>query len=425
MSSTCRQKVVHVVPEMSPAGGPAGYAFRLKCALEAYPSKNFNVTFLESTGERGQYVSTLRRGMWLVEALANNRVRGNPAITAISKRIVSFDASFRQRFQPEVCRISALVDAFVSYCPPPDIHDDILQDADLVIFHAVLAASSYLRRRGRNGPRVAVMPHSPTPITGEVACFMNPEARPEELDLDPRFRRLLKEEYRLYSLADRIVVPCSAALEAYRSISPAWAEVFNGSKLATCYTGTPPPPIHADKAIWRQRLGIKDGQLLAVYVGRYHFHKGYDFLAPVMRGVNRLIPDKIVLACAGGPASESDGGIVHVGYTDDVGGLMSAADFVVVPCRYAYFDLAALECCALGRPMLITDVGGHRELGQMVPAIRTVSPTIDALVDGFVEIASDADLERRGSAIFEAYGRLFTPQAFAKNHVNLYQNLLA
>jgi glycosyltransferase involved in cell wall biosynthesis len=356
--------------------------------------------------------------------MANNRVRCNPVIAAVSKLLVRIDASCHQRFKPESCRISGLVDAFVSYCPPPDLDEENLRHADLVIFHALLSASSYLRRRRRNGPRVAVMPHSPTPITGEMACFFNPETRPDELASDQRFRSLLKEEYRLYSLADRIVAPCSAALDAYRSISPAWAEVFDDSRLATCYTGTPPPAIHAGKEIWRQRLGIKDGQLLAVYVGRYHFHKGYDLLAPVMREVNRQLPGRITLACAGGETVESTDGIVHVGFTNDVGGLMSAADFVVVPCRYAYFDLSALECCALGRPMLITDVGGHRELGQMVPAMRTVAPTIDALVGGFIEMANDADIEIRGKAILEAYNRLFTPQAFAGNHIRLYQKLL-
>jgi len=318
-----------------------------------------------------------------------------------------------------------MVDAFVEYCAPPNWNRSGLRDADVVIFHAILAASEALRRRGRKGPIIAVMPHSPTPISAEVAGLAGANALLPELARDSRYRSLLREELRLYRKADIIVAPCSSAFEAYRSLGGAWAQALHESRIATCWTGTPPPPVLADRAAWRRRLGIREGSLLAAYVGRYHIHKGFDLLEPVMKEVNRRIPGRITLVCAGGPApKENSDGIHHVGFTNDVGGLVSAADFVVVPCRYAYFDLSALECCALGRPMLMTRVGGHRDLAEMVPAIRAVDASVEALVQGFLAMANDPAREERGREIRLAYEEFFSPRAFAQNHLRLYREIL-
>jgi glycosyltransferase involved in cell wall biosynthesis len=421
-----KRRIVHVVPKLNPAGGPAGYAYRLKTALAAQDNGDFEVEFLESPGLRNNYRMNLEKYLWFIEARARTNGNSSEFVRKAANRALAAITGLEQRLRPDKATEWANVDAYTCYCAPPDLNRAEFQNADLVIFHAVLAASVSLRSRHRKTPMVAVMPHSPTPIVAEMACHVSQDILLDEVAADRRFIGLLAEELRLYGMADVIVAPCSAALDGYRSLGGRWAETFADSRIATCLTGTGPPPVRSDKTTWRQRLGVGDTELLAAYVGRYHVHKGFDVLGAVMKELNRRMPGKFTLACAGGfESKEKVDGIVHVGFTDDAGGLMSAADFVVIPCRYAYFDIGALECCALGRPLLLTRVGGHRELARLIPAIKAVDFGVEALVQGFIELSNDSNRAQRGVEIGLAYEKLFSPRAFARNHLQLYEEILA
>jgi glycosyltransferase involved in cell wall biosynthesis len=424
MNRLKKPKVVHVVPKLGMGGGPAGYGNRLKQALEAQDQDEFDVFFYESTNSMGRYECALTRHFWRIEEIAEGRLKHKKVVTRSASIIIDWHKRLRRFHQKEYLPLATNINSFSRYCSPPDPQLSILANADLIIFHAVLAASTFLRNRKLRKQRVVVMPHSPTPTTAEIAEIIKPSVELSGLVDDPLFKGMLEEERRIYSLADMLVAPCDAALDSYRVLSPNWSKVVHSSRVAKCITGTPPPAIKDGRSEWRNRLNVNDNQILAVYIGRYHPHKGYDLLEPAINLVRQNLSIDLVLACAGGHNGSDNDVVRHVGYTDDPGGLMAAADMVVFPNRHAYFDLGVLECFSLGKPVLMTDVGGHRDLVSMVPGIRAVKPTISDIALGITEIVKANDFQFADQNIISAYEKFFSPRVFAINHYQLYKELL-
>jgi glycosyltransferase involved in cell wall biosynthesis len=195
--------------------------------------------------------------------------------------------------------------------------------------------------------------------------------------------------------------------------------------VVKCITGTPPPAVKAGRKEWRKRLNVDDTQILAVYIGRYHPHKGYDLLEPAVNLVRQNLSVDLVLACAGGQSDSGNDVVRHVGFTEDPGGLMAAADLVIFPNRHAYFDLGVLECFSLGTPIVMTDVGGHQDLARMAPGIHAVKPTSESIASGITEIVKQLNFGVLNQGTKVAYEKFFTPRAFAMNHYQLYKELLA
>ena len=425
MQRAKKPKVVHVVPKMGAGGGPAGYAYRLKQALESNDCDEYSVSFYESTCAKGLYEHALNRHLWRIEDIAYGRISCGNFFPRSANVLIDYHKRVRRLRDTRCDFLATNLNSFVSYCAPPDPALPILADADLIIFHAVLAASSLLRGKKLRSQRVAIMPHSPTPTTAEIAEIVQPSIDPYTLVNDPLFKGMLDEERRIYSLADYLVAPCDSALDSYRAMSSAWSKVVDSSRVVKCVTGTPPPVVKAGRHEWRKRLSVDETQILAVYIGRYHPHKGYDLLEPAINLARRNLSIDLVLACAGGHCGSGDDVIRHVGFTDDPGGLMAAADLVIFPNRHAYFDLGVLECFSLGKPCVMTDVGGHRDLVRMVPGVRAVSPTSAGIAFGISEIVKEHGFGFFDQGSKSAYEKLFSPKVFAMNHHQLYSELLA
>ncbi|WP_234347898.1 glycosyltransferase [Streptomyces specialis] len=105
---------------------------------------------------------------------------------------------------------------------------------------------------------------------------------------------------------------------------------------------------------------------LVVCVGRLCPQKGQDLLLRAWPAVAAAVPgarlalvgdgpDRRALRLAAGPD------VLFAGHTDDVQPWYAAADVVVLPSRWEGMALAPLEAMAVGRPVVVTDVGGARE----------------------------------------------------------------
>jgi len=124
----------------------------------------------------------------------------------------------------------------------------------------------------------------------------------------------------------------------------------------------------------RENLGVlNDDYQLVVAAGRLSYEKGFDTLLDAWA----LLPEKIrktsILCVAGeGPentllqemvikldVSES---VVFMGQSDDMPGLLSAADIFVAPSRRESFGLSIAEAMAVGCCVVSTKVGGIPEL---------------------------------------------------------------
>ena len=137
-----------------------------------------------------------------------------------------------------------------------------------------------------------------------------------------------------------------------------------------------------------------------LYVGRLSPEKGLDLLLDALRAAGDP-PFKIV---GGGPLLERLEarahaiGLVGTEFTghvssDDVGGLLAGARFVVVPSLWEEVaGLAALEAMAAGRALLVADSGGLPELVRDGEGLSFPAGDAQALADGITRLLGDAEL---------------------------------
>jgi len=154
----------------------------------------------------------------------------------------------------------------------------------------------------------------------------------------------------------------------------------------------------------RREWGIGE-RPLAAYVGRLGEEKGVDTLLAAWRelyGCGRAVD--LVIAGDGELrgmverflAEPAAAGVRMLGFTDDVRGVLSAADLLVMPSHWEGFGLAAAEAMAAGLPVVATDVPGLREVVADGQTGLLVSPgEAAAVADAVMQLADDPAMRRR------------------------------
>jgi glycosyltransferase involved in cell wall biosynthesis len=118
--------------------------------------------------------------------------------------------------------------------------------------------------------------------------------------------------------------------------------------------------------------GGPEGQLSLACVGRLEVHqKGQDLLMRVL-GLRHWRARNVRLTLAGTGMNERSlrhmadtlklTNVNFAGFVDDVEKLWSSHHTLVLPSRYEGMPLALVEAMLCGRPGIVTDVAGHREL---------------------------------------------------------------
>ena len=152
----------------------------------------------------------------------------------------------------------------------------------------------------------------------------------------------------------------------------------------------------------RRQIGIDDGGLLFVYVGRIAPIKRLDVLLSAV-GMARRDGADIGLAIVGDGEARSEleelsrqlgieSSVHFLGYRSDLERINAAADAVVLSSDNEGTPVCLIEAAASARPVVTTDVGGVRDVvtdrtGIVVPANDPA-----ALSEGMVTLARDADL---------------------------------
>ena len=132
---------------------------------------------------------------------------------------------------------------------------------------------------------------------------------------------------------------------------------------------TTSPPVQA--SVVRSELGIEDGDLMLLNVGRIHRQKGQEVLLDAL--VEVRCARRVVLVVAGGVeargaedllrslqerAETSNLEVLWIGFRSDIDELLHAADLVVSASLWeAGPSLAVLEAMGAGRPVVLTDHG--------------------------------------------------------------------
>lgn len=145
---------------------------------------------------------------------------------------------------------------------------------------------------------------------------------------------------------------------------------------------------HAIEAARRLRdsLGIRPESLVVGTVGMCRPEKNQEVLLTMMRRLRVARVDAHLVIAGAGPmldtlkrraaSLEIQDRVHFVGAVDDVRPVLAALDIFVLPSRAVEsFSNAALEAMAMGRPVILSDIGGAREMITDGVEGYVVSPT--------------------------------------------------
>lgn len=157
----------------------------------------------------------------------------------------------------------------------------------------------------------------------------------------------------------------------------------------------------------RMALGVEQNAVLCIATGNLLPVKGHKHLIEAVR----LLPDefktKLHLSIAGeGPERQSlekkirelamGGRIKLLGYTEEIGNLLHAADLFIMPSISEGQSLAILEAMICGKPMIVTSMGAHMDyLRHGINAMIVPPGDPQALMQELVRLISDIELRKK------------------------------
>ena len=161
----------------------------------------------------------------------------------------------------------------------------------------------------------------------------------------------------------------------------------------------------------RRELRIPDGSVVVGTIGRMVAEKGYRELFAAARRVRAELPGVRFLAAGGYEPAKADAipeaevaaareDVVFAGWRQDVPDLLALMDVFVLPSWREGLPRSAIEAAAMGKPLVLTDIRGCREVvregidGFLVPPRNSAR-----LAEAIGRLARDAALrERLGAA---------------------------
>jgi len=182
--------------------------------------------------------------------------------------------------------------------------------------------------------------------------------------------------------------------------------------VETLYHGYDPPAMAKPVAphLLREQLGLPNGVPVVGTIANFKRHKGLAHLLRAAALVKRVVPDVRFVLIGAGPlegeirrlAGELGLGktLVLAGYRNDAARAAGAFDVFALASLHEGLSIALVEAMALGKPAVVTAVGGLPEViehGRQGLVVAAGDP--GALADGIVTLLEDGPLrERLGDA---------------------------
>ncbi len=156
--------------------------------------------------------------------------------------------------------------------------------------------------------------------------------------------------------------------------------IFNTpeDKVRVVYNGINPWEFDINMSLeerinFRRSIGVQDDEKMILFVGRLTYQKGVEYLIRAMPKILERHNVKLVIAGSGDMRGYLEDlcyqlGVRHkVIFLGFVSGemlkkLYKSADVVVIPSVYEPFGIVALEAMAAGTPVVVSSVGGLREI---------------------------------------------------------------
>ncbi|RJS81597.1 glycosyltransferase family 1 protein [Candidatus Bathyarchaeota archaeon] len=185
-----------------------------------------------------------------------------------------------------------------------------------------------------------------------------------------RLERIAAEE------ADRIITVSYAMRDHLVHLG------YEEKKIRVVYNGidvekySPEAVSEEERKKVRESLGVKDDELMILFIGRLTWVKGADMLLQAMPHILRDVPNaKLVIVGVGDQQDLLKNDVAKMGLEDKVIlkfdflaedvkiGYYAASDVCVFPSKYEPFGIVCTEAMAMGKPVVVgaRDISGLRE----------------------------------------------------------------
>lgn len=212
---------------------------------------------------------------------------------------------------------------------------------------------------------------------------------------------------------------------------------YPDQRISRVYNGVPDPLASTagaiDRPALRRELGIPEGQMAIVNVGRFVRDKGQDLLVQAMARLNT--PATLYLVGGTDTAfgqevqalARDNPRVKLLGYRADVPRLLPAFDLYASASRREALGLSLVEAAAARLPTVATAVGGVPEVvvegrtGRLVPSedVPALAGAMDAL------LASPDGMQAMGEAARQHYLATFTVQHMLEQTLRVYERVIS
>lgn len=187
----------------------------------------------------------------------------------------------------------------------------------------------------------------------------------------------------------------------------------------------------------RAALGVPDGLPIVGMVANFRPQKGHRYLIEAARLVRRAVPDVrfVLLGRRGGIEADLRRQVTDLGleetvlfpsYRGQAPIVMTAFDVFTLPSVHEGLSIAALEAMALGRPMVVSDIGPLVELlgdppaGLIVPVAQP-----ESLARAIIDLLRDATLRRSLGEAAARRAQAFDVRTVVDTTEAIYEKVLA
>jgi glycosyltransferase involved in cell wall biosynthesis len=189
---------------------------------------------------------------------------------------------------------------------------------------------------------------------------------------------------------------------------PRWLRGRRMPQVETVYHGLDPdaiPDRNGSDGI-RRDLGIPDDAPIVGTVANFKAQKGHAQLLQAALRVREAVPDVRFVLVGTGPLEDEmrrrgkemglNRSVVFAGFREDVPRVADTFDVFCLPSTYEGLSIALIEAMSLGKPVVVTAVGGHPEVVTEAKDGFLVPPgDPSALADRLITLLRDRELRLR------------------------------
>lgn len=249
-----------------------------------------------------------------------------------------------------------------------------------------------------------------------------------------------------YTRLERIAARCCHRIITVSRFHRDWAlrlRIAEEDKLQAIPNGI--PDIQASGGPSRQEirasLGVSDDEILLFTPGRIAAEKGLEDLLVAVAATDGRLSQRLHVALAGeGPLLPSlkrtadtlglTDQVQFLGFREDIGALLAAADIVALPSLREGLSIALLEAMSAGRAIIATSIGSNLEavgfFEETSPvALLTRVKDRKGLADAIVRLSADERLrEELGKRARLRWEQRYTIERAEHSYKETYQELL-